>query len=240
MEMMFMLLNEDEKNKILNELYSFIDNNCIFRCNPEVNYNEIYEIGHIPPKYPSSEKLTWQFFLRRLTHDYKMLNYVCALFFDDLFKKIKLNEQDEYFQLCGLETSSIPLLIAMQMYASRYKIGINTFSIRKQRKSYGLFNFIDGIPSKAPVIIVDDLINSGQSIARCLDVCKYELQLGPSNNIYSIIKFDDNMDQVKFDDKIINVTSIFSKSQFDYTFQPEKYWLPKDCDRTINNRSDYF
>lgn len=235
-----MFLSDSDKQIILKELYDFIDINCIFRCDPSVNYIENFSNGQIAPKYPTNQNHIFQFYLRRLTHNYKMLNYVSALIVDDLFTKIKNKEHSEYFQLCGLEFSSIPLITAIQMYAARYKIGINGFTIKKDRKPYGLFNLIEGIPTDAPVIIVDDIINSGKSVSYCLDVCKYELNLIPAESVFSIVTFNNHIHRFKYNEHIINATSIFSKNDFNYDYDPEKYWLPKDCDRSINKRPDYF
>jgi orotate phosphoribosyltransferase len=138
-----------------------------------------------------------------------------------------------------METSSIPMMIALQQYAGRNKIGINSFSIRKERKSYGLFQFIDGMPTESPVIVLDDTINSGKSLSRCFEVCKYELGLTPAPVAYSIIKFNDKMDAVRWNENRIEVVSLFSVNDFSMEYDPSKYWLPSDCDKSYNKRPEY-
>lgn len=232
-------LNETLKKQMLGQLYDYIDQNCLFRCNPQVKYNDCCAVGRIPGAFPSAQN-SYQFFLRRLTHDAKMLTFVSALFFDDLFSKIESGEESSTIQLCGLETSSIPLMIGLQSYAARFNININSFSVRKSRKTYGLFNFVDGMPTDAPVVIVDDIINSGKSIGRCIDCSQYELGLRPANNSYCIIKFNPDMDFVQYKQHKIAVTSLFAADDFNPNYDKNKYWLPKDCDKFENKRPDYF
>jgi orotate phosphoribosyltransferase len=59
------------------------------------------------------------------------------------------------YQISGLETAAIILVTGMAM-----ETGMNGFYIRKSRKKHGLYNMIEGRLSDAPVIIVDDLMNS--------------------------------------------------------------------------------
>lgn len=232
-----MLLKEEEKTRLLTEIHEYIDKNCIFRCDPNVVYSEGLEPGKIYGQQPGIRN-TSLFFLRRLMHDNKMLTYVSAIILDDMMRKYD-SGKDRFFQLCGMESSSIPLMIGIQAQAARYGIGMNSFSIRKSRKHYGLFNLIDGKPTEAPVVVVDDLINSGSSIAYCLDTVKHELDLSPASTVYSIIKVNPNMSHLKWNEHTMEVFSLFDMSRFSMNYSPEKYWLPKDCDRSVNKRKDY-
>lgn len=235
-----MLLDDKDKQTIIKELYTYIDKNCIFRCDPSIKYNEDTEPGRLYPKYPTKSPVTHQFYLRRLTHNGRMLFFLTALFMDDLIKKIKAGQENDRIQIVGLETSSIPLMIGMQQYAASNKIFLNTFTIRKERKGYGLFNLIDGMPTDDPYIVVDDLFNSGSTMRYCFDVCEYELNIKPANNVYTIIKFDENTQAIKYKDHVINLYSVFSKNEFDMNYDPNVYWLPKDCDKSYNKRPEYF
>lgn len=233
-------MNQDEINLLKQELRDYIDKNCIFRCNPTKLYSESVPIGRIPSNGPSETNNSMLFMLRRLTHDSKMLSYVSAIFLNDILEKIQLKEEYPIIQLCGLETGSIPIMTGIQQYAARFKISVNCFSIRKERKSYGLFHFIDGIPTDAPVIVIDDLFNSGSSMYRCVDTCFYELKLIPAKNFYSIITMRPQLvSDFSYKEHKSKVHSLFSKFEFDMTYSSEKYWLPKDCDRSYNKRPEY-
>lgn len=235
-----MIINEEDKTKILKELYDHIDKHCIFRCNPEVKYSEAIETGKIISNKPSIDNSTMMFMLRRLTFNYKMLEYVSALILDQILTDVKNKDEFEFFQLAGLETSCVPLLTGIQSMASRYKMGINVFSVRKERKHYGLNHIIEGIPAKnVPVIFIDDTINSGASFTRTMDACKYELDLYPANNAYAICTFKKDLTVIKYRDRDINLNSLFSVKDFDTKYDPDKYWLPDDCDKSINKRPEY-
>lgn len=118
------------------------------------------------------------------------------------------------FQLAGRESSSIPLLSALPLLARNDDHFINSFMIRKQRKSYGFHNYIEGMPNDLPVIIVDDLVNSTDSFRFCRDVIEntttmktlpfifsvlnkegrdvvHDKYLGPSHKILSVLNKDD-------------------------------------------------
>lgn len=69
----------------------------------------------------------------------------------------------EPFQLGGMETAAIPLLTALMLLAPPQRGKVNGFIIRKQRKTTGLGNLIEGVMTDEPVILVDDILNSGES-----------------------------------------------------------------------------
>lgn len=230
------MINHEKKLEIKNKIQKFIDENCIFRCNPEVEYVPKYIKGVIPGRYKDNK---YQFFLRKLSHNSTMLYYTSLLLLDEILLRCVQEEKEPYFQLCGLETGSLPLIAAIQQNALKFNININSFSVRKNRKSYGLFNFVEGVPTDAPVIIVDDLINSGGSCFRCLDVCKYELGLEVVNEFYSIMTFLDDPYSINFKDDDYTINSLFVKSDFDLNYDPDKYWIPDDCDKSINKRPEY-
>lgn len=233
--MMCMLLKEIPE-PIRQEMYSFIDKHCIFRCKPDFIYHEGAPPGIIYSQYPSLTNNTFQLFMRRFTHDAKMLHYLSAIIVKDIFKK---TGEDTFFQLAGLESSSIPIIAGIQEYLSGNKIAVNSFTIRKERKGYGLFNFVEGISTDAPVLLVDDTINSGNSIRQCLEVCNHELNLLPHADMYAIVRFNKNMEHIKYNDSIIEVNYLFDIDEFDLTYDPEKYWHPKDCDKSVNKRPEY-
>ena len=80
---------------------------------------------------------------------------------EELYSRIKKLDS---FQLAGLETAALPLLTAILLLAKADGKQVNGFYIRKSRKKTGQFNVIEGTVTKAPVVLVDDVINSGHSI----------------------------------------------------------------------------
>jgi outer membrane protein assembly factor BamB/orotate phosphoribosyltransferase len=69
----------------------------------------------------------------------------------------------ESFQLGGVETAAIPLLTALLLYAPKEREHVNGFIIRKERKTTGLGNAIEGFVSEEPIVLIDDIVNSGAS-----------------------------------------------------------------------------
>lgn len=74
------------------------------------------------------------------------------------------------FQVCGMEVAGIPLVTAIIMKAHERGIEVNGLYLRKSRKKHGLLRAIEGSPNAHPIILVDDLINSGSSIHRAITV----------------------------------------------------------------------
>lgn len=230
-----MIINPQEKKTMVDVLQTYIDHHCIFRCDPTVKYDYSSPKGEISPRGSRKKPYTWQFYLRRLTHNARMMEYVALIFLDTLFENIKSGKEYPSIQLVGLETSSIPIMIAMQQHARYHGATINSFSVRKDRKEYGLFNYVDGIPNDAPVVIVDDIINSGWSVKHSYDVCRYELKLIPAKTSYFIVDFNEKRTHNAWRGHQIEVCSIFKRSQFDVTYDESKAWFPKDCEKVLGN-----
>jgi len=97
-------------------------------------------------------------------------DFMCAVatHFHDIVKK----EVGHFnFQLTGREWAAIPLLVGIPLVLKqKYDIDINSFMIKRDRKTYGLHNYIEGKPNDLPVLIVDDVCNSTNSFKFCYDV----------------------------------------------------------------------
>jgi outer membrane protein assembly factor BamB len=104
-----------------------------------------------------------------------------------------LNRDRPRFQVGGMETAAIPLLTAILLRAPEQHRDINGFMIRKERKSTGLGRMIEGNVTDAPIILVDDIVNSasgaekarvaieataGKAVSGLFAVIDYESQSG--------------------------------------------------------------
>jgi hypothetical protein len=234
-----MILKEPEKLKFRHELKEHIQNHCLFIADPNKQYNEATPIGTIAPNSIAKKGSTYQWYMRRLTHNPRMLSYASYLMFDSMMQKINDGKEYPQFQLVGLETGSLPLIAGIQAVAMNYNLEINAFTIRKSRKTYGLFNFVEGTPNNTPVVFIDDLVNSGSSFARCMDICLYEFDLDPSRNMYSIINNSDDEYPLEQNGILVEKNTIFNKNDFDISFNSDRYWEPFDCDKSFNKRPDY-
>lgn len=211
----------------------YIQTNCIFRTDPEKQYALNLPKGKIYGQRPGDYN-TWLVMLRRFLHNPKMLYSAANIIVLDMTIKMESGELPKDFQICGMETGSLPLIAAIQTVAMRVGKEINSFTIRKERKSYGLFNMVDGVPNEHPIVPIDDFINSGGSIRRCLETAHHEFGLKTAGHAYSIVQnYINAVDATAF-------SSLFQTNDFDFKFNPEQYWLPEDCNKSINKRPDYF
>lgn len=116
------------------------------------------------------------------------------------------------FQVCGLETASIPMVAAIVLRGQQRGTPVNGFIIRKERKPYGLARTIEGDLTDAPIIVVDDLINSGSSLEKvrvALENCKRRIE-----RVFAIIDFEARAGRRWKKRNGVSVTSLFTLDQF--------------------------
>ena len=145
--------------------------------------------GYMFGKLPGTRYAS-QFYLANLLYN----NEYMKLIEEDFSTLIKEYYPDLKFQITGREWSAIPLITRLSSY-----VGVNAFMIKRNRKTYGKHNYIEGIPNEYPVLIVDDLCNSTDSFAHCNRVCFSEkLETLPHIfavlNKYSRKRVGDSMD----------------------------------------------
>ena len=79
------------------------------------------------------------------------------------------------WQLAGMESGAVPLLVVVAQEYHRRGRDVNVFTIRKEPKTYGTFNRFEGLPSKDLVtVLVDDTVHSGRSIGLCRELLGVE------------------------------------------------------------------
>lgn len=108
---------------------------------------------------PSGSLQNWMIDLRPLFLDAIMLARVAGMFLH------KFSDRGPY-QIAGMEVAAIPLIIGIALRSVRSGAAINACIIRKERKSYGLGKAIEGSLNDHPVILVDDILNSGSSMEK--------------------------------------------------------------------------
>lgn len=106
---------------------------------------------------------SWLFDFRALMLQPRWLDRYAEIFWEHYASRLP-------FQVGGIETASIPLVTAIVMKSVERGTPVNGFYIRKSRKRQGLMKRVEGTVTDAPIILVDDLMNSGQSINRQIDV----------------------------------------------------------------------
>ena len=74
-----------------------------------------------------------------------------------------LHREAPRFQIGGMESAGIPLLTALLLSAPDGRGEVNGFIMRKERKTTGEGNSIEGRLTDEPIVFVDDILNSGAS-----------------------------------------------------------------------------
>jgi outer membrane protein assembly factor BamB/orotate phosphoribosyltransferase len=108
---------------------------------------------------PNGSSNTWLIDLRRLFMDAKLLDAAAELFWQQCGGLMP-------FQIGGLEAAVIPLLSAIIMKSLSRGTPVNGFIIRKERKTWGTGSSIEGVLNEAPIVLVDDILNSGKSLEK--------------------------------------------------------------------------
>jgi outer membrane protein assembly factor BamB/adenine/guanine phosphoribosyltransferase-like PRPP-binding protein len=108
---------------------------------------------------PSGKTQNWLIDLRRVFLDRPALEQIADAFW-------QRHKGFGAFQLGAMETAAIPLLAALLLRAPQGYSNTNGFIVRKDRKSYGLGNAIEGEVDDVPIILVDDVLNSGASLEK--------------------------------------------------------------------------
>jgi orotate phosphoribosyltransferase len=148
------------------------------------------------------------FDFRRVILDHDFAHAAARLFFDRFRTPV---------QICGIEVAAIPLVSAFVMGSSLYaSYSANGFFIRKSRKKDGLARMIEGtIADDVPIVVVDDLMNTGSSLIRQVEVIE---SLGKKvSAVWTILRFRDESFYEYFHTKGIPIYSLFSLNDFENT-----------------------
>jgi orotate phosphoribosyltransferase len=143
------MISHIEYNELHEWTNNYIDTKCIVRNTP------------MPGRNPGS-RYTWMFYLRNGLFNHEFSSAVSQMFLYKIMQEVGHFD----FQISGLETASTPMLASIPLVSRVFGLDLNAFSIRKQRKEYGLLNIIEGIPNDKPCLLIDDLCNSSESLWR--------------------------------------------------------------------------
>jgi outer membrane protein assembly factor BamB/orotate phosphoribosyltransferase len=116
---------------------------------------------------PEGNSNRWLIDLRRVFMDAKSLDAAAELFWQECAGRMP-------FQVGGMESAAIPFLSAIIMKSLSRGTPVNGFIVRKERKTYGTGSSIEGMLTDAPIVMVDDLLNSGASMEKTRVVLEQE------------------------------------------------------------------
>ncbi len=156
--------------------------------------------------------LTWLIDLRPVMMDSEALDIISDLFWDHYQDKGPV-------QIGGMEVAAVPLVTALIMKARQRGLDANGFLIRKDRKTYGLGKLIEGELNAHPVILVDDIMNSGNSLEKAWASLIPE-NLTPSD-VFVVIDYDSKAGHQWRAEKNVPVVSLFNDiSRFGVSLTP--------------------
>ena len=154
---------------------------------------------------PGEADAHWLFDFRRIILRGNTLDAIAQLCLEKAVGETKM-------QVGGVETAAIPLIAAVVMKAKERGISMNGFFVRKSRKKTGLLSMMEGVLTDEPILLVDDLMNSGGSLLR--QVVALE-ELGKKVAvIFTILRFYDEDHYTEFSKRGIRIVSLFSLDDF--------------------------
>jgi orotate phosphoribosyltransferase len=114
----------------------------------------------------------------------------------------------------GIEMGAVALVTAVVLKSTmdgKYEKGLNGFFIRKEAKGYGLQKRIEG-NMISPVVIVDDVITSGESVMKSIEAVNAE-GVTPKGVVCVIDREETGTSNVLKQNNI-KYSSVFSHSEF--------------------------
>lgn len=120
----------------------------------EIEHNAVYRVapnGRRIPGKAANTYYTWQIYLRRCMFDPKFVLTAAELLVDKL--------PDKNVQIGACEDAGVPLGLAMATI-----LGTPMISLKKARKVYGLLNFTEGKATGKPILLVDDVAGSQNTL----------------------------------------------------------------------------
>lgn len=152
----------------------------------------------------------WLFDIKNILLDPATMDHVGELFWEE-------HPDLDGIQIAGVETAGIPLVAALVLIGhEKYKKKVSGFFLRKSRKKDGLMKMIEGeVHKDRPVILVDDLINSGKSMMRQVEVLEGEgMQVIA---VWTLVRFRNLEYYEYFNKKSIPIRSPFELNDFQKT-----------------------
>lgn len=148
----------------------------------------------------------WLFDFRAIAFDAPFLKFYATEFW-------KRYERAYPFQVGGVESASIPFITAIALMGDSRGMPVRSFFMRKSRKRDGLTRMFEGSFTEDPIILVDDILNSGQSFYRqvlALDEAEKRV-----TDIFVALAFRDTARYGFANERNIRVSSIYMLPDFD-------------------------
>lgn len=153
---------------------------------------------------------TWLIDMRRILTQATLLNTAADLFWDICADSMP-------FQVGGMEVAAIPLLAAILMKSVARGTPVNGFIVRKERKTYGAGNLIEGIITETPIIMIDDILHSGSSLEKARVVLEHQKKTIAV--AFVLIDYDSTKSQAWREKHQIPIRAAFKLADLDLTLR---------------------
>ena len=167
---------------------------------------------------PTGQTQSWLIDLRPVLLNVEALNLITDLFWDEFESQLP-------FQIGGMEVAAVPLVTALLMKAEQRGLKTNAFIIRKERKQSGLGKIIEGTLTDDPIILVDDIINSGASLEKSRVFVEQEGK--KIDKVFVIMNYETQNGFHWAEQNKIKVTSLLTLDSFDIDYNHETWEPPK-------------
>lgn len=147
----------------------------------------------------------WMFDFRAVMLNPEWINMYAEIFWDRYAAKYP-------FQVGGMETGGIPLVTAIVMKGIERGTPVSGFYIRKSRKRDGLMKIVEGTLTDDPIILVDDLVNSGQTLLKEVVTLR---DAGKSvRDVFVVVSFRDTEAFGALTEHTVSIQSLFLPEDF--------------------------
>ena len=167
-------------------------------------------------------KQNWLIDLRPILLEPEWLLLICDLFWDRFQERLP-------FQIGGMEVAAVPLVTALIMSGHQRGLNVSGFVIRKSRKRTGLGRRIEGQLNDNPIVLVDDIFNSGTSMSECKLALSQEERC--IDSVFSLIDYRSSRGRKWQKETSIQVHSLMSLKDFDLSLARKK--KPQSDQHTI-------
>ena len=204
-----------ERADLLEECRGYIDRHCIFR-SPNSSQLLVSKDGGLN---------AWQFYLPVATLNQGFALTISHLFWDEFRERF----ERQPFQLCGCEAGGVWLVSQLMLSAHAAGFFVNAFMAKKEAKSYGLKNWLEGVAlPDLPVLLVDDVVASGKTLTTHADrLASFGLKLYPQ--AFAIVACKQRP-PIEIKSQGISVKVLFEPDDFCFTEKAyfDKYGKPSE------------
>lgn len=116
------------------------------------------------------------------------------------------------FQVAGVELAALPLLGAILAHGSELGYPVTGLAVRRERKTYGRSRAIEGELSGLPIILIDDMINSGRTLVK--SSVTLEALGGRIAHVFTVIDFESPIGADKLRALDLSVVRLFALGEF--------------------------